>query len=319
MVDIGAALPHGAISLRQVVADCERLAARGYTSFWTGEVDGLDGFAPLLAGALAVPGARFGTSIVSPFTRGPALLAMEAAAVADVAPGRFALGLGAGSTATVAGWNSARLEKPYQRMRDTVRFLRRAFAGERVNETYETFSVRGFRLALPPDPSPLILLAALRPGMLRLAACEADGVILNWVSPDDVRTSLRAAPGQGEVACRIYVCPGVEREEIAHLARKLVAVYLDVEAYAEQQRWLGRGAQLAGMWAAWQRGDRRGAAAAVPDEVLDAFFVCGDATTCEAGIRAYVDAGVTTPILTVFPFDADVAAALTQLSPAAMH
>jgi probable F420-dependent oxidoreductase len=244
---------------------------------------------------------------------------MEAAGVADAAPGRFALGLGPGSTVTVEGWNASRLEQPYQRMRDTMRFLRRAFAGERVDEAYETFAVRGFRLARPPDPPPPILAAALRQGMLRLAAREADGVILNWVSPDDVRTSLGAAPPQREVACRIYVCPGVERDEIAHKARKLVAVYLNVETYAEQQRWLGRGPQLADMWAAWQRGDRRAAAAAVPDDVLDAFFVCGDAATCHGAVQAYLDAGVTTPILTVFPFDADVGDALGQLSPAAMR
>ena len=54
---------------------------------------------------------------------------------------------------------------------------RSALAGEKVSHEYDTFSVQGFRAGLVPDPAPPVLLAALRPGMLRLAGREADGAI----------------------------------------------------------------------------------------------------------------------------------------------
>lgn len=317
-IDIGVGIALGGNSLRDAGEFYRRLWQQGFTSFWSGEIDGPDGFAPLLVGAAALPEARFATGIVSPYLRGPALLAMSAAGVANVAPGRFALGIGAGSPLIVEGWNGGTLRQPHGRMRDTIRFLRAAFTGEKVDADYETFSVHGFRLGLVPDVPPPILLAALRPGMLRLASREADGVILNWVSPADVRRSLEEGGAQGEVACRIYVNPGMERAEFEHHARRLLAVYGNVDAYAAQQSWLGRDELLAPMWSAWRAGDRRGAAEAIPQEVLDELFITGTPDECHARIQAYVDAGVTTPILTLFPLAADPVAALEGLSPAAL-
>ena len=48
--------------------------------------------------------------------------------------------------------------------------------------------MKNFRLGVPVDPQPAILVAALREGMLRLAGREGDGAILNWLSADDVKT-----------------------------------------------------------------------------------------------------------------------------------
>src|SRR5918996_112292 len=73
------------------------LAAAGYTDVWSAEVDGLDGFTPLTVAATADSSVRLGTAIVSPYTRGPATLAMTATALAELAPGRFHLGIGAAS------------------------------------------------------------------------------------------------------------------------------------------------------------------------------------------------------------------------------
>ncbi|SFP45945.1 Luciferase-like monooxygenase [Amycolatopsis rubida] len=67
-----------------------------------------------------------------------------------------------------------------------MRFLRSALAGEKVTEEYETFSVSKFRLARAADPVPSIMLAALRPGMLRLAAEETDGASTNWLAASGV-------------------------------------------------------------------------------------------------------------------------------------
>ena len=122
-------------------------------------------------------------------------------------PGRFTLGLGTSSDVIVSRWNGIEFAEPYKRVRDTIRFLRSALAGEKVDHEYETFTVRGFRLARPVEHPPPIFLAALRPGMLRLAGREADGVILNWLSAEDVATVKPEIGADVPVAARIFVCP----------------------------------------------------------------------------------------------------------------
>ena len=84
--------------------------------------------------------------------------------------------------------------------------------------------------------------------MLRLGANAAQGVILNWVSPDDVAASVTAAGAPCEVASRIYVSPGRSRDDIAHATRRLLGVYLNVDAYAAHHKWLGRSDVLGDVW-----------------------------------------------------------------------
>ena len=55
---------------------------------------------------------RLGTGIVGVFQRGPALLAMEAAALAEASGGRFALGIGSSSNVIVERWNGIPFERP---------------------------------------------------------------------------------------------------------------------------------------------------------------------------------------------------------------
>ena len=198
----GITIPFDGIPLHAHKEWFTRLREVGYTDLWTAEVDGSDGFTPLALAAAWEPELRLGVAITPAYTRGPALLAQSVASIADAAPGRFAFGLGASSEVIVAGWNGLAYENQYRRVRDTLRFLRRALTGEKITQAYEGFSVTGFRLARVPEQSPRSVLAALRPGMLRLAGREADGVILNWLGADDVRTSsgrvrTRRRHGQG--------------------------------------------------------------------------------------------------------------------------
>jgi probable F420-dependent oxidoreductase len=207
-------------------------------------------------------------------------------------------------------------ERPFQKTRDTVRFLRAALKGERVDEVYETFTIRGFRLARPPAQVPPILIAALRPGMLRLAGREGDGAIINWLSAEDVRKVVpEVGPGK-EIVARIFVCPSEDTAAVRASGRRLVASYLNVEVYAAFHEWLGRGPLLAAMWEAWKAGDRKAALAAIPDEVVDDLIVHGSPEQCRATIQRYVDNGVTTPALMVLPLGGvDVRKALSDLAP----
>jgi len=293
----------------------ERLPSLGYTDAWTAETAGTDAFSPLLLASQWAPELRLGTAIVPVYTRGPGLLAMSAATLAEAAPGRFVLGIGASSPVIVGNWNAAQFAKPFARTRDTLRFLRAALAGEKVTEEYETFSVRRFRLERAPDPAPPIMLAALRPGMLRLAAKEADGAITNWLSPTDVR-QVRAEIGPDtELAARIFVCPTTDRDAARGLGRMLISSYLTVPVYAAFHEWLGRGDALRPMHEAWAAGERKRANEVIPDEVVDDLIVHGSPDECREKVQSYVDNGLTTPVISVLPTGDDPIRQVEALGP----
>jgi probable F420-dependent oxidoreductase len=314
----GLTVPLAGVGLDAHATLLPALAGAGYTDLWSSEVGGTDAFTPLALASTWAPGLRLGTAVAPVYTRGPALLAMTAAALAEAAPGRFVLGIGASSPVLVEEWNGLAYADPYGRTRDVLRFLRRALAGETVDERYPTFAVRRFRLERPPPVPPPVFLAALRPRMLRLAAAEADGVLLNWLAASDVaraRAELAGCRDGFEVAARIFVCPTGDAAYARELGRRMIAGYLTVPAYAAFHRWLGRGEALGPMWKAWAAGDRRAATAAVPDEVVDALVLHGPPDACRASVRRYVDAGVHTPILAVLPPpDGDLAAAALALA-----
>nr|WP_296068929.1 LLM class F420-dependent oxidoreductase [uncultured Actinoplanes sp.] len=312
----GMTVPLGGVSLPDHQAVYATLADAGFTDLWTSEVAGTDAFTPLALAAAWAPSFRLGTAIAPVFTRGPALLAMTAAALAEAAPGRFQLGIGASSPVVVGDWNAVDFTEPYARSRDMLRFLKAALAGETVTEDYGTFAVNRFRLERPPASRPPIQLAALRPGMLRLAAAEADGVILNWLAASDVPTATAelkgAAPGF-DVTARIFVCPTDDAGYARAVGKRMIAAYLTVPAYAAFHRWLGREEVLTPMWKAWSAGDRKAALAAIPDAVVDALIVHGSPAECRAKVQAYVDAGVTVPVMALLPTPAEDRAQLTDL------
>src|SRR3984885_8393054 len=199
----GITIPFEGVTLLEHREWFHRLADLGYTDVWSAEVDGADGFTPLTVAALSEERLNLGVAVTPTFTRGPGLLAMSIAAMAEVAGGRFTMGLGASSEPVVERWNGIAYEKPYQKTRDTLRFVKRALDGEKIDEAFETFEVHGFKLARPVIHRPPILLGALRPGMLRLAGREADGAILNWLAVDDV-AKCRDEVGDGKtIAARL--------------------------------------------------------------------------------------------------------------------
>ncbi|MFC4910329.1 LLM class F420-dependent oxidoreductase [Actinomadura gamaensis] len=297
----GLTIPLTGVPLTEHAALVAELPALGYTDAWSAETNGTDAFTPLALASQWAPELRLGPAIVPVYTRGPALLAQQAATLADLAPGRFVMGIGTSSDTIVQRWNGIPFEEPYKRVRDTLRFLRAALAGEKVKQDYATFSVKGFKLEQAPAAPPPIVLAALRPGMLRLAAREADGAITNWLAPKDVRRVRGELGDEPELIARLFVCPTDDAEEARAIGRWMIAAYMTVPVYRAFHEWLGRGEALAPMNEAWAAGDRKKALEVIPDEVVDDLIVHGSPAACRARIREYVANGLTTPVLAVVP------------------
>ena len=72
----------------------KQLADWGYSDIWSAETDGADAFTPLALAAAWEPRLRLGTAIVPAYTRTAPVITQSVAALADAAPGRFAIGIG---------------------------------------------------------------------------------------------------------------------------------------------------------------------------------------------------------------------------------
>jgi alkanesulfonate monooxygenase SsuD/methylene tetrahydromethanopterin reductase-like flavin-dependent oxidoreductase (luciferase family) len=177
-------------------------------------------------------------------------------------------------------------------MSETVDFLQDAFAGERTTT--------GFKLEQPPAEPPPVILAALRGKMLRLALEKAAGAFTNFLPLSglpQVSEQLEGAPEGFELLCRFFCLPG-EREQVEPLARFMFASYATVPVYEAFFRWLGYGERIDPMVAAWKEKDRQGAIEAAPWEVIEDTFVFGTPDEMKERLGAFVEGGITLPILT---------------------
>lgn len=288
----GLTLPFPQLPLADHEALVRAAEEAGYTDLWSGETNGPDGFTPLALSAAWTEEARLGTGIVGVFQRGPALLAQEAAALASASDGRFVLGIGSSSDRIVEGWNGIPFERPLSKVRETLDFLRTALAGERTES--------GFRLESAPAQRVPIVLAALRGRMLELAVEQGDGAFTNFLplgGLPKVTAQLGNAPNDFELLCRFFCLPG-EREAVEPLARFMFTSYITVPVYAAFYRWLGYGDEIEAMVSAWESGDRQGAAAAAPWELIEEMFIFGSPEQMKERIAAFVKGGITLPILT---------------------
>ena len=145
--------------------------ALGYRALFLPEITGRDAVTTLgqLAGESRT--LRLATGVLPMTSRSPILTAMGAATVHERSAGRFILDFGSGPAVPGA----------LERLRGLILQLRALFSGEEVE-----IDGRRFRLTLPvPSPIP-IWIAALGPAAVRVAGAVADGVLLNWCTPQRV-------------------------------------------------------------------------------------------------------------------------------------
>ena len=274
----------------------------GFTDGWPGEVSAHDGFTPVTVAAMATERMRVGTGVVNVFTRGPAVLAQHAASLQQLSGGRFCLGIGSSSNVIVERWNGIPFEKPLTRTREAVEFLRAALAGERAGG--------GFKLDMPPEEQVPIVIAALRGKMLRLAGELGDGAFVNFTplaSVERVTAEIREGEsaagkeaGSTEVLCRFFCLQG-DREQTAVLARRMFCAYATVPVYERFFRWLGYGEAIDPLVEAWNAGDRKRAVEAAPQELVDDIFVLGEPAEQRERLAAFVESGITLPVLMIVP------------------
>jgi alkanesulfonate monooxygenase SsuD/methylene tetrahydromethanopterin reductase-like flavin-dependent oxidoreductase (luciferase family) len=262
--------------------------ALGYRAVFLPEIAGRDDFAALSALAGETDALLLGTGIVPMGSRTPLLTAMGAATVDERSGGRLILGLGTGPAVSGA----------LDRLRALVVALRGVFAGERVHLEGEPM-----RLTLRLPSPPPIWISALGPRAVRLAGEVADGVLLNWCTPDRVAEAAKlvregaesAGRDPAAIAVAVYVRANLGEDPVAAMAalKDAVGEYASFPAYARQFALMGLGAQAEAAAAA--RGARR--PDEIPESLVHAVALTGDPADARRRLQAYADAGARLPVV----------------------
>jgi alkanesulfonate monooxygenase SsuD/methylene tetrahydromethanopterin reductase-like flavin-dependent oxidoreductase (luciferase family) len=263
----------------------------GFEALFLPEIAGREAFSTLAAVAGEVHRLELGTGIATIIARRPIITAMAASTVDERSGGRMILGLGSGPADPGA----------LDRLRVYVRTVRSLLDGQEV----EAKGGDRMRLAMPPSRHLPIWVAALGPKAMRLAGEVADGVLLNWCSPERtsfarerVREGAEAAgrdPAGITVAAYVRACVGQDEAESLAALGRAAAQYASFAAYHRQFEAMGLGAESAA--AARSNGERDEASRTL----VRAVCLSGDAADSGARLDAYRQAGTDLPIVYPVP------------------
>jgi 1,4-dihydroxy-2-naphthoate octaprenyltransferase len=297
-------------SVSDAVAWAERARQAGLDSVWIHD-SYFERDAVTYASAIAsqVGGIRVAMGALNPLTRHPVLVAMTVSAVDDMAPGRVILGMGTGLPLRLGQMGipytpDAGLEAVSQAI-DTMRAL---WSGERVPSGQP--NLPPVQPMFPPVHRVPIYIAAYRSAFLRLAGAKADGYLAR---PAESIASLRrmlatlrkasVAAGRAEDAVDVagYLLTLVDRsrrEALNRAKREPFVIYMMSVQSDLAMRRAGLDPELKNRVAeAWRAEDYHRAANLIPDELLDAFMLCGTREEVAEGAAAYHQAGMDLPVL----------------------
>jgi len=200
----------GPDALRSFTDDVRRAADDGFASVWLSHIFGMDALTSLAVAGSRVPGIELGTSVVPTYPRHPAALAQQARTTALAVGGqRLTLGVGLSHQIVIEGMFGYDFSRPVRHMKEYLSVLVPLLNGEAVEFSGETLKAN-IGLTVPNEGRVPVVIAALGPKMLKLAAERADGTVLWMTGPKTVRehivpTITSAAEAAGRPAPRV-VC-----------------------------------------------------------------------------------------------------------------
>jgi 1,4-dihydroxy-2-naphthoate octaprenyltransferase len=297
-------------SVADAVAWAEQARRAGLDSVWIHD-SYFERDAVTYASAIAaqVAGVRVGLGALNPLTRHPVVVAMTVSAIDDMAPGRVILGMGTGLPLRLA-----QMGIPYSReagveaVSRAIDAMRALWSGERVPPGSP--GVPPLQPMFPPVHRVPVYIAAYRSAFLELAGQKADGYLAR---PAESIPSLRrmlptmrsaaVAAGRPEDAVEVagYLLTLVDssrREALNRAKREPFVIYMMSVQSDLAMRRAGLDPELKDRIAArWRAEDYHGAASLIPDDLLDAFMLCGTREEVAARAAAYQQAGMDLPLL----------------------
>jgi 5,10-methylenetetrahydromethanopterin reductase len=307
---------------RELVELGRRAERLGYGSLWVAETRlTRDAISTLGALAASTSEIRLGTGIVNTWTRGPVLMALTAASLEDLAPGRIVLGLGTASDPLVANQGVER-RRPLTQMREYVDAVRRLLRLETVTLDGEVVRVHDVTLdlvrAAPREPVELpIFIGATGASMLELAAEIADGAILNIFLPAEYTRAARERLGDLEAPQLVAAAVSPDGEEARAVTQRFVTMYLGGQPHIAREvgidpELVDRLTELVGSWPP-RPGGLDEAMRLLGSGIVDRLAVAGTAAECRDRIGAWVDAGASYPL--VIPLTDNVGEIMEAFAP----
>ncbi|WP_129843797.1 LLM class F420-dependent oxidoreductase [Streptomyces sp. RFCAC02] len=299
-----------------VAREADRL---GYAVCWAAEAYGSD--APTVLSWVAAHTERIdvGAGILQIPARAPAMTAMTAATLDALSGGRFRLGLGVSGPQVSEGWYGVRFDRPLARTREYVAVVRAALSRDRLTHDGDHWTLplpdgpgKPLRLTVHPVREHIpVYIAAIGPRNLTQTGEIADGALLIFFSPEHAEeTTLRhlragrAAAGKSldgfDVVPTVPLAVGDDPAALADHFRPYTALYVGGMGSREQNFYnrlahrMGYGGAATEIQDRYLAGDKHGAAAAVPHDLIDATTLIGTPARIADRMRAYADAGVTT-------------------------
>lgn len=238
---------------------------------------------------------------VSPYLWHPTPTAMALATLAELAPGRVGVAIGAGNPLFLHE-SGKKIDHPVQAVSEFIDGLRGLWSGDPVHFEGDFFTLAGARGAfVPPEPIP-IYIAGIGPKMLELTGQKADGLAISaGMSAKYVRLTLDRlaagarsagrAPEEVKTCIYLMICVSDDVVEARSIVREKLAFGLRNKYVKENIDYTGIEIDLPAIAEAISRRDLKGAAALVPDAAVDAFAVVGSRSDCRAQLDAWIEMG----------------------------
>ena len=321
---LGLAIGYSGGALDVPVALVQRAEALGYDTVWTAEAYGTDAVTPLAFLAAHTKRIRLGTGVMQVAARTPANAAMCAATVDALAGGnRFIAGLGVSGPQIVEGWYGQPWGRPYYRVGDYVRIMRKILArdapvahqGREISLPYTGPGATGLgkplKSILHMNPNIPIFLGTGTEAMVRLTAEIADGWLPMGFVPGSLPEYLpwleeglrRAGGGKSlrdlEIHASVHVAVDADVRAALDRLKPEVALYVggmgarSVNFHKEIMVRRGFAAEAGRIQELYLAGRKDEAAAAVPDEFVDQRSLVGPPERIRARYRAWEDSGAT--------------------------
>lgn len=293
----------------------------GFDSVWTAEAYGSDAVSPAAWILSKTEKIRVGTCIMQMPARSPAMTAMTALSLSQLSGDRFILGLGASGPQVVEGWHGVAYGKPITRTREYIQILRKILAREGPvefeGEIYQmpnhgagtTGLGKPLKSIIEGNPDIPIYTASITPAGLACAGEVADGVFPIFMSPgkfevigEHLQKGFdRAGGGKSlanfDIAPSVTVILGDDVAGCQAMVKNFLALYIGgmgakgKNFYNTYATALGYGEEAAKIQDLYLGGDKAGAAAAVPDSLVDEVALVGPESRIRERAQAWVDAG----------------------------
>ena len=226
-------------SIDGLIAEAKQAEQQGFSSYWMPQIFGPEALTTLAVIGREVPRIELGTSVIPTYPRHPMTLAQHALTTNAIVGGRLCLGIGLSHKVVIEDMMGMSFDKPLRHMREYLSILMPLLESQSVSFAGETLTAHA-GLTIPGASRCGVVVAALGPQMLALAAQMADGTLTWCTGPETLRTLTiptinAAAERLGRPAPRVIaalpVCVTNDVAAARARAAEVFAVYGQLPSY----------------------------------------------------------------------------------------